>query len=122
MSSILLDAVIIVLLFSGFMSFVNESGLYSQQPMPDSGMSVQLEDAEKTAEAFQEASDNPLTAGLNALILGGKVVFGAFAGLFSMGFLLEAYGIDGGLAGWMLSPLAIIFVFWAVAYWTGRTA
>lgn len=127
MASIMYTAILFVFVLGASMTYINETGLYcvgdSAKCMPDSGLQSNAENANRTSQVLLQESQHPSAFSTwNQLGIMAKSIMGGVVGLFTFGFLLQDMGIPLGLAGFLLSPLAIVFVFWLAEYWLGRPA
>jgi hypothetical protein len=122
MASIVYTAILFVFIFGASLSYINETGLYSTQ-LPASGTSTDIERANQTQLSMQKEAENPsVLSAWNQIGIMFRAIWGGVVALFTIGFLLESFGIPAGLVGFLISPLAIILVFWLFEYWLGRPA
>lgn len=121
MANIIYPMILFIFIFGAWTTFINDSGMYAIK-MPDSGITSQLQQANDTNQAFLETTSHPVTGYFEQLYIMGKCIFGGILALFTLGFLLQSYGIPIGLVGFLISPLGIVLVFWLIEYWLGRPA
>lgn len=121
MSNVVYPLILFLMIFGAGMTYINETGLYAVK-MHESGISSELEQAQSTSVALTESSKSSGLNAIETLALMGKVAFGAVASVFTLGFLLQSFGIDAGLATFLISPLPIVVIFWLIEFWTGRAA
>ena len=129
MANVIYPMILFIFIFGAFTTFINETDLYcrpnnpdSCMKMPSSGVESQLQQANETNEAFLKTTSNPIMGMWDQLFIMGKCIVGGLVALFTIGFLLQSYGIPAGLAGFLISPLGIVAVFWILEMWLGRPA
>jgi hypothetical protein len=122
MASIVYTAILFVFIFGAGLTYINDTGLYEQR-MPDSGITTSTENANQTGQVMLHEAEHPSTFSTwNQLGMMFHAIWGGIVALFTIGFLLESFGIPPGLVGFLISPLAIIVVFWLAEYFLGRPA
>jgi len=119
--NILYSLIICLMVFGGAMTYIQESGWYSDVNMPTSGYGMSAEAANQTTLSLVESSQNPVGA-VETLYLAGKVFVGAIMSVFTLGFMLQSFGIDYGLVTFLISPLPVVVVFAIIEFLTGRPA
>jgi CBS domain containing-hemolysin-like protein len=122
MASIVYTALLFVFIFGATFTFINDTKLYEQQ-MPDSGLQSNLEEVNKTSLLLLQEAEHPSafsTWGMLGIM--AHSILGGMVGLFTFGYFLEQMGLPSGLVGYLLSPLAIVFLFWLAEYFLGRPA
>jgi hypothetical protein len=121
MASIVYPLILFIFIFGAATTFINETGLYSAK-LPESGIVSNTDQANEFNDALTKSSKD---SGLNAyeqMYLMGKCVFGGIFAIFTLGPLLDSYGVPLGMQGFLLSPLGIVLVFWLIEMWLGRPA
>jgi hypothetical protein len=121
MASIIYPMILFIFIFGAGMAYINETGLYEIK-MPESGVQSNLSQASSTNDALLQTSKDSGLNYIEMLQLMGKTIVGGLVAIFTLGPLLTSFGIPIGLAGWLISPLGIVLVFWLVEMWMGRPA
>lgn len=121
MGSIIYHILLAIFIFASVTAYINESGLYSMN-LPTSRASVQLNEVQKLNEGLSEETMNPGISMINQLSVFGKSIWAGFIALFSLGPMLESYGIPAGMAGMLISPIGFVAIFWLFEVWLGRPA
>jgi hypothetical protein len=120
MASIVYPLLIFIFIIGSGMTYINETGLYEIK-MPESGVQSNLSQAGSTNTALLETSKASDLNYIEMLFLVGKTVFGGLVAIFTLGPLLESFGLPFGMVAWLLSPLGIVLVFWLIEMWLGRS-
>jgi hypothetical protein len=119
MASIVYPMILFIFIFGAGMTYINETQMYTVQ-MPESGVQSNLSQASSANDALLQTSKDSGLNYIEMLQLMGKTVFGGLLAIFTLGPLLQSFGIPIGLVGWLISPLGIVLVFWLVEMWLGR--
>lgn len=128
MASIMYSAILFVFIFNASLVYFNDTGIYCMDEttamcMPDSGLESNYEDINKTSTTvLQEAGKPSATSTWSQLWMLGRMMINGVTGVFTFTILLQKFHIPGALAGLIMSPLAIVFLFWLGEYWLGRPA
>ena len=123
MASMAYPILVFIFIFGAVAGYVNETGLYTSVYTIPHGSSVMTEGSvqELTTQA-QAVNPSPLSY-LDWISLFIKVIAAGVTALFTLGPLLESFGIPSGMAGMFVSPLGIILAFWLVEiFWKDVTS
>lgn len=127
MASIVYTAILFVFIFGAGLTYINDTRLYCIGEdgicMPDSGITTSTEQANETGQAMLREANSPSTfSSWTQLGYMFHAIWGGITGLFLFSALLENFGIPGALVGFLLSPLALVVIFWLAEYFLGRPA
>lgn len=125
MANMVIPILLFIFIFGAVAGYINETGLYSAvYTLPTDNMSVSQgtvtemqESAEKMASSDQAASG---WIYIDWIVLGLKSVGAGLLAVFTLGPLLQSFGIPVGMAGMFVSPLGFIGMMYIIGYITGR--
>ena len=120
MANIVYPLILFLFIFGAFSTYISESGFY-QVNLPNTGIESSVTEAQQVNEAMLETAKNPSMSIVEQLFLFGKCIVGGILAILTLGPLLQSYGMDVGLAGFFISPIAFIMVWWLFDMWLGRS-
>jgi hypothetical protein len=121
MASVVYPLILFIFIFGSGLTFINETGLYAVK-MPTSGVSADISQAETLNEAMTETSKSGGMSTTEQIWLMGKCLIGGVMAIFTLGPLLQSFGIPGGMIVFLISPLPIVVSFWLIEMYLGRPA
>lgn len=119
MASIVYPLILFIFIFGAGLTYINETGLYAVK-LPTSGVQSSTAQAEEFNNALTETSKGTGMSTTEQIWLMGKCLIGGVMAIFTLGFLLQSFGIPLGMIGFLLSPLGIVLAFWLVEMYLGR--
>lgn len=115
---------ITVFVFGSVCGYLNDTKLYSSTyTLPASNNSIgvgTVTELNSASSNLGSADASYFTGYLGWIIAGGKAVGAGILAIFTLGPLMESFGIPVGMAGMFVSPLGLVALMWVISYWTGR--
>lgn len=119
MGNMVIPALLVVFIFGAVCGYINDTGIYSGIALPVSSANLSTGSVTELTENMQsvEASDFSF---IEWLTMGGRAIIAGVIAIFTLGPLLQSFGLPVGMAGMFISPLALIVLLWVISYFTGR--
>jgi hypothetical protein len=125
MSNMVIPILLTIFAFGAVAGYINETGLYSgHYTIPTTNTNLSQGSVTEMHDTAERAADsNMVTTGLvyvEWIVIGLKSVGAGILALFTLGPLLESFGMPMGMAGMFLSPMAFVAMMYLISYITGR--